>query len=71
MKNCEAKSNKKEIILKIELEFQQIVQNKELFLRVESADSTFCRNLRLIVNVVPKPIVIQAELKGIIDKVTV
>ncbi len=32
---------------------------------------TFCKNIRLIVNVIPKPVIIQARLKGIIDKVIV
>lgn len=32
---------------------------------------SYCKNIRLIVSVIPKPIIVQARLKGTIDKVTV
>jgi len=42
-----------------------------MILRITNNDSTFCRNIRLIISVVPKPIAIQAELKGVVEKVTI
>ena len=41
-----------------------------MILRITNNDLTFCRNIRLIINVVPKPIAVQAELRGIVEKVT-
>lgn len=32
---------------------------------------SYCKNIRLIISVIPKPIIVQARLKGTIDKVTV
>ena len=32
---------------------------------------TYCKNIKLIINVIPRPLVIQANLRGVIDKTTV
>ncbi len=47
------------------------MQDQEVFLQVFNEEMTFCKNIRLIISVIPKPVIIQAKLKGIIDKTTI
>lgn len=42
-----------------------------MILQVSDKEQSFSRNIRLILNVVARPVIIQAELKGIVDQKTI
>ena len=67
---CEAKSNKKEVIVQVGLEFKRLVQNKEMVIQVSNEDGSYCKNVRLIISVIPKPTLVKAQLRGKIDQTT-
>jgi len=71
MKSCEARSNSKEIMITTVFEYERVIQNQMILLQVTNKEGTFCRNVRLIVSVIPRAKIIQASFKGIIDKSTV
>ena len=71
MKSCEARSNSKEIMITTVFEYERVIQNQMILLQVTNKEGTFCRNVRLIVSVIPRAKIIQASFKGIIDKTTV
>lgn len=58
MKVCEAKGAKKEINITVVLEYHKIVRNHQILLQVTNRDMTYCKNIRLTINVTPKPVMI-------------
>ena len=68
---CEAKANSKEVIISLIFLYEKVYQNQKIELQVSNKDGTFCRNIRLLVSVISRPVIVQGQLKGIIEKAVV
>ena len=58
------------MIVSATLEYSKVIQNQKIFLQVTNKNSTFCKNIAFIVNVIPRPKIIKGQLKGVIEKTT-